>query len=142
MAKGTLEDRPPAFAEEDWLDILDKFTVQNFFWIHRANCAENLGGDREHCTWKFMEKAINLIRPNLSLILIFGSYAAGYFFPNKDFLGLVRRRDLVDAKHGLRCRVLFHWSPQNKHRELHQEDHDMALKDAKKVVHEILSFKN
>ena len=148
MARGTLEGRwTPAFARErwrneDWLDISKQFNSRNFFWIHRANCAEELGGNREHCTSKFMENAISLIKPTLSLILIFGRYAAGYFFPNRDFLELVRRRDLVDSKHGLKCCVLYHWSPRNKQRNLHQEDHDMALKDAKKIVHEILSLKH
>jgi len=130
MAKGDLvgHRRTPKFCHDDWLKVPD-FTPRKFFWIHRANC---YGGDHDLCSRKFLERTITLLKP--SLILVFGSCAAYYFFPDaRNLLELVQRRNLVIERGAFfsKCRVFYHWSPQNRSLQKHWTQQQQALRDAR-----------
>lgn len=128
----------PRYCEQDWLDIgIDEFK-SNFFWTHTANCYTESRAHHEHCSSKFLSRAIGLVNPKM--ILIFGRTASEHFFPNKKMKFLVNK-ELTCAVSGKKydCHVLFHWSKANeKWRKKFRKIHRNAIEDSKKIIEQII----
>jgi hypothetical protein len=115
--------------EEDANGLTKEFARNCFFWIQRANCPVGLYGVRkrfafQHCSSKFLDHAVKLVKPRLMLIL--GSVAAEYFIPKSGKLEELMdpQVDQVQYHHAYNqescdCIVLYHPSPANK---VHYED--------------------
>jgi uracil-DNA glycosylase len=80
---------PPMLTK--WLGFSKADADRRFFWIHRANCfpAKDQGKIRTHCSDKFIDKAINLVRPKV--IITLGKTAASYFSKVKSLKGFVKK---------------------------------------------------
>lgn len=88
-----------------WLGIDQNAAKRRFMWIQRANCTVTIGKRFafQHCSSKYIDRAIDLIKPKL--ILILGRVAAEYFFPfgkTKEVMGKTKNY------RGYECIVLYH----------------------------------
>lgn len=92
----------PVFGACRMLGIFDELNSHDFFWIHRSNC---YNGSMRKCSERYLRKCIELVNPEL--VLIFGSKAAAFFFPNKEFKDAVGSRKW-EGKHNVI--VLPHFS--------------------------------
>ena len=92
-----------------WLEMDQNEASNRFFWIQRANCAISIGKRFafQHCSAKFLDRAIDLVDPRIVLIL--GRFAAEYFFKfrdTKEVMGEVRTYEGSQVPHD--CIVLTH----------------------------------
>jgi uracil-DNA glycosylase len=117
----------------DWLEKDENWAKDHLFWIQRTNCAairERLAS--KHCSDKFLNRAMELVKPRL--ILILGRCAAEYFFHFRklsDIMGQVRK---YQERHD--CIVLYHPSPAagNWHK---QREHEESLQLARQRINDL-----
>jgi uracil-DNA glycosylase len=118
-----------------WLEKDEKWGKGRLFWIQRANCAVEKEEKRsafQHCSSKFLGRAIDVVMPKLVLIL--GRSAAEYFFHFRklaDVMGQVRK-----YKERYDCIVLYHPSPAggNWHK---QREHEESLQLARQRINDL-----
>jgi hypothetical protein len=92
----------------EWLELDRNEATNRFFWIQRSNCTVSVGKSFvfQHCSSRFLGRAVELVKPQL--ILILGGSAAEYFF-QFDKVGDVMGQIMAFREHD--CIVLYHPSP-------------------------------
>jgi len=92
-----------------WLEIDRETAEKRFFWIQRANCfvSDGKGYAFQHCSSKYILRAIKLVKPKL--IIILGKAAAEYFYQFEK-LEEVAGEDLryVNGYDEYHCVVFYH----------------------------------
>jgi len=106
----------------EWLGMKKEEARERFFWIQRANCYVNEGKEYafQHCSSKYIPRAISLVRPKV--IIILGRSAAQYFTQFEKLEDAMEKtiKEGVEYKVGDKeypCFVLYHPSPANPKRK-------------------------
>jgi len=129
----------------EWYRISDSqfFNPNNFYITALAHCypGKNKSNDKPPpiiCAKKWLLKEIDILDPKL--IIIIGSLAAKFFFPNQNFVDLVFNEQTLKGKP---CIVLPHPSSQNiKWFKENPEFEKDCLPKIRKYIHSLLkSFK-
>jgi len=118
----------------EWLEIERNKAKDMFFWIQRANCAVTIGKSFafQHCSSKFLDRAIDLIKPKL--ILVLGRVAAEYFFQFTERVKSMMGQ--IISYRGYDCIVLYHPSPAAGKWQ-HKPEQEKSIKLARRKINEV-----
>jgi uracil-DNA glycosylase len=119
-----------------WLGKDESWARSQLFWIQRANCV--VPGKRfafQHCSGKFLDRAIDLVQPRL--ILILGGVAAEFFCRRSfkklsELMGQAQKYVLNEKSYN--CVVLYHTSRRITKLRKSNKLHNDSVKLARQMI--------